>query len=101
MGSATYRHCLSDTGAVHLFKKINKKLNFIQSQAFRMSFSVPASSHSPAYRGAAIAAYERENKEATPGRDLRCLITDKTYSADQVAAAHIYQLRWPQTFPVR
>jgi hypothetical protein len=99
--SATYRHCLYDADAVKLFKKINKKLGFIQRETFRMSFAVPASTHSSVYRGAAIAAYEPAGKAAATAATLRCLITNKYYPADQVVAAHIYQLRWPQAIPVR
>ena len=101
MGSATYRHCLCDADSVKFFKKINKKLGFIQRETFRMSFAVPASSHSSVYRGVAIAAYEPAGKAAETAPKLRCLITDKYYPADQVVAAHIYQLRWPQAIPVR
>ena len=51
--------------------------------------------------GAAIAAYEPAGKAAVTAANLRCLITNKYYAAEQVVAAHIYQLRWPQTIPVR
>uniref|UniRef100_A0A7S0REG4 HNH nuclease domain-containing protein n=1 Tax=Chlamydomonas leiostraca TaxID=1034604 RepID=A0A7S0REG4_9CHLO len=87
------------TDVVKLFKKINKKLEFIQRETFRMSFAVPASSHSSVYRGAAIAAYEPAGKAAATAATLRCLITNKYYPADQVVAAHIYQLCWPQAIP--